>query len=151
MKFIKRNGHLEPAGPDTKQWVDGLKDFSVVVLNHKDPKRTLDQNSMIHAMYNQLARAMEQTNMEITAYCKLHHGVPILRRDDEEFREMYDRVFKGNITYEEKLSAMRWLPVTRVMTKKQLSEYTDEIIADFTSQGVPIVLPGDHHGFAEAG
>lgn len=143
--FIKSKGALVPIGAVTEQWANNRHEGSRVLLVTKEAKRSLDQNSMINAMYSQIAGAVEQTPMEVRHYCKLHHGVPILRRDDEDFRTLYDKTFKDILSYEDKLAAMKYLPVTRLMSKAQCSEYTDNIIADFTDQGVPIILPGDRY------
>lgn len=85
--------------------------------------RSLDQNAILHAWITQIATELrEQTAADIKAECKLHYGVPILRAEDEDFRAFYDRAIKC-LTYEQKLEAMRFVPVTSVMTVKQLSQF----------------------------
>lgn len=73
-------------------------------------------------------------------YCKLHHGVPILRAEDDEFREAYDGAIKG-LTYEQKLLVMRVFPVTSRMTTKQLTKYAEAVRDDFASRGVHLDFP----------
>lgn len=107
----------------------------------KEGKRSLPQNSFTHAWYAQLARELrEDDELGWKCYCKLHHGVPILRAEDSEFREAYDAAIKG-LTYEQKLGAMRILPVTSRMNKSQLSRYAEAIQADFRDKGVMLEFP----------
>lgn len=93
--------------------------YKFVKLNAKTGKaRSLDQNAISHAWYEQIARELREDDIiGHKCYCKLHHGVPILRAEDEEFREAYDAVIK-RLTYEQKLIAMRHWPVTSIMTKQ---------------------------------
>lgn len=103
--------------------------------------RSLDQNAISHAWYEQLARELREDDaLGWKCYCKLHHGVPILRAEDEEFREAYDATIKG-MTYEQKLMVMRMLPVSSLMTKPQLSKYLEAMQADFHRRGVRLEFP----------
>lgn len=103
--------------------------------------RSLDQNAISHAWYEQLARELKEDDaIGWKSYCKLHHGVPILRAEEEDFRESYDAAIKG-LTYEQKLKVMRILPVTSLMTKPQLSKYLDAVQADFLAKGVRLEFP----------
>lgn len=87
--------------------------------------RSLDQNSISHAWYEQISRELrEETPLGIKNFCKLHYGVPILRAENEEFRQQYDTVLKP-LSYDKKLLAMNFLPVTSLMTKAQLSQYLE--------------------------
>ena len=116
--------------------------YKYVKLNAKTGKsRSLDQNAISHAWYEQLARELREDDIVgWKCYCKLHHGVPILRAEDEEFREAYDAVIK-RLTYEQKLIAMRHWPVTSIMTKQQLSKYLEAMQEDFARRGVRLEFP----------
>ena len=106
--------------------------------------RSLDQNAISHAWYEQIARELREDDaLGWKAYCKLNHGVPILRAEDEEFREFYDHSIKPVLTYEQKLSAMKYLPVTSLMTKPQLSAYLEAMQTDFSRRGVMLSFPED--------
>ena len=103
--------------------------------------RSLDQNAISHAWYEQLARELKEDDaLGWKCYCKLHHGVPILRAEDEEFRECYDQTLKA-MSYEKKLSVMRYFPVTSIMTKPQLSKYLEAMREDFRRRGVLLEFP----------
>lgn len=103
--------------------------------------RTLPQNNITHVWYEQIARELpEDSTLGWRCYCKLHHGVPILRAEDGDFRDMYDTVIKGR-AYEEKLHVMKYLPVTSLMNRKQLSAYAEVVQADFYNRGVLLEFP----------
>ena len=104
-------------------------------------KRSLSQNDISHAWYEQLAREMREDDAEgWKSYCKLHHGVPILRTEDEDFRATYDKAIRP-LSYEQKLAVMKILPVTSLMTKAQLSRYLEAVQADFRAKGVWLEFP----------
>lgn len=103
--------------------------------------RSLDQNGISHVWYEQLARELREDDaLGYKCYCKLHHGVPILRAEDEDFKATYDSALK-NLSYEQKLQVMKYLPVTSLMTKAQLSKYLDAVQTDFLSMGVRLEYP----------
>lgn len=106
--------------------------------------RSLSQNAISHVWYGQVARELrEQTAEEVRCECKLRFGVPILRAEDEDFREMYDAAIKHHLSYEQKLKAMQYLPVTSLMTKKQLSRYLQDVQAEYAGRGVRLEFPAE--------
>ena len=104
--------------------------------------RTLDQNALSHALYEQLARELPEYDAKgWKRMCKLHYGVPILRADDEHFREFYDTALK-RLDYERKIAAMEYVPVTSIMSKTQLSRYIADMARSFAvERGVHLELP----------
>ncbi|WP_017907431.1 hypothetical protein [Xanthomonas sp. SHU 199] len=104
-------------------------------------KRSLDQNALAAVWYEQMAREDRQHDaLGHKCYCKLHHGVPILRAEDAEYRTFYDGAIKG-LSYEQKLVAMKFLPVTSLMTAEQLSKYLEAVQSDYASRGVHVQFP----------
>lgn len=104
--------------------------------------RSLDQNAISHAWYQQIARELREDDaLGWKCYSKLHCGVPILRTEDSEFCANYDLVIKP-LAYEKKLIAMRCWPVTSIMTKPQLSKYLEIMQGDFRVKGVMLEFPG---------
>lgn len=98
------------------------KYLRVSIKTGKD--RSLDQNAISHAWYEQVSRELrEGSALDVKCECKLRYGVPILRAEDDEFRAFYDGAVKHALTYEQKVQAMKFIPVTSLMTVKQLSEY----------------------------
>jgi len=80
---------------------------------------------------------------EVRAETKLRIGVPILRSEDDYFRERYDSHAKG-LPYETKLALMVEpfdFPVTRLMTVKQMNTYITKMLAYWDAQGASVMLP----------
>lgn len=103
--------------------------------------RSLDQNAISHAWYEQLARELREDDaLGWKCFAKLHLGVPLMRAEDAEFREAYDQVIKP-LSYEKKLIAMRCWPVTSIMTKPQLSKYLEMMQTEFMARGVMLEFP----------
>lgn len=106
-------------------------------------KRSLDQNALAAVWYEQMAREDRQEDaLGHKCYCKLHHGVPILRAEDAEFREFYDGALKG-LTYEQKRAAMKFVPVTSLMSADQLSRYLQSVQDDYWPRGIRVEFPKD--------
>lgn len=106
-------------------------------------RRSIPQNSISHAWYQDIAKVLREDDaLGWKCYCKLHHGIPILRAEDEEFKYIYDNSIKG-MTYEQKLMAMKFLPVTSLMNKDQLSKYLECVQVDFAKRGVSLEFPNE--------
>ena len=100
----------------------------------------LDQNAISHAWYNDIATQTADTPENVKCECKLRFGVPILRAEDPDFREMYDASILRSLSYEQKLRAMRYIPITSNMTKPQLSRYLEHIQMSYAQQGVVVTF-----------
>lgn len=114
-------------------------------LQWSDSKpRSLDQNALAHAWYHEISRTLgEDTPEGVKCECKLRFGVPILRAEDPDFIGFYDRAIKHNLTYEEKLKAMRYLPVTSLMDTQQLSQYLLDIQQSYVGR-VDLRFPDEY-------
>lgn len=114
------------------------------VVEEAPDHRSIPQNSLQWRWCSDASKQGDQSAEDYQAYCKLHFGIPILRRDSAEYREAYDRIIKP-LPYEQKLELQKapfeW-PVTRAMTKKQLTEYLDRVWQHFTGQGFRLTDPG---------
>lgn len=109
-----------------------------LTIKRATKKRTLDQNGQLRVWYEQIAKELPEDNLQgWERYCKLHHGVPILRADDEQFRQFYDKALKG-LDYEFKLKAMDYTPVTRLMITEQFNRYFEALQDDFLKRGVSL-------------
>ena len=105
--------------------------------------RTGAQNRLAQRWFTDIALQLgDQTHEEVRAVCKLRFGVPILRAENEAFRLSYDRVIKA-LPYEQKLAAIMAfdLPVTRMMTLKQMTAFMDEMHRHWTGQGIRLTDP----------
>lgn len=103
--------------------------------------RSIEQNAVMHGWFGQVARELRDDNERgVKRFCKLHFGVPILRSEDEEFREAYDQVVKP-LPYEDKLKAMDILPVTSRMTTIQLEVFMADMQDHYRKRGVSLEYP----------
>lgn len=113
------------------------KPITVTIEHGVIGKRSLDQNRLQRAWLGELAEQGDMSAEEYRAFCKLHFGVPILRHENDKFRQAYDTKVKWR-AYEEKLGFMAEpfdFPVTRLMTVKQHKKYLDAIYVYFTGRG----------------
>jgi len=111
----------------------------IVVEYSVGKQRSIPQNSLIYALYAEIARQQEgEDTQTIMRYCKLTLGVPILRAVDEQFRAFYDKSVRMTLSYEEKLEAMDFIPVTSLMKTKQGTKYIDSVIEHYAANGVHI-------------
>ena len=117
--------------------------ITVTVEQGHNGKRSNNQNKLQRLWINELASQGDMTAEEYRAFCKLHIGVPILRNENEKFRQSYDEHMKWR-DYQEKLRFMAEpfdFPVTRLMTVKQHKKFLDELYICFTSQGFILTDP----------
>ena len=103
--------------------------------------RTHAQNTMIFALYGDIARQSEDKSvLDVRRECKLHYGVPILRASDPVFCEWYDKSIKG-LNYEDKLLLMTYMDITSLFTVEQGTEYINTILQEYGKKGFSLVDP----------
>jgi hypothetical protein len=106
----------------------------------------VQQNKLQRLWLNEIAEQLgDQSAEEVRGYCKLTIGVPILRAENETFRERYDLIVKP-LPYEQKLALMMEpldFPITRLMTTKQATAYLDGVHRHFSEKGIVLTDPGD--------
>ncbi|MBH9537488.1 hypothetical protein [Novosphingopyxis sp. YJ-S2-01] len=114
--------------PVTVEWVQGRD-------------RSRDQNALMWLWATEAAgQRGDLTADEQQQEWKLHHGVPILREDSAEFREVYDRALKP-LPYEHKLEAMRFIPVTSEMKVRQMVRFLDTVQRESLQRGIRLTDP----------
>jgi hypothetical protein len=114
--------------PFTVEWVQGRD-------------RTRDQNALQFLWANEAATQLgDRTAEEVRQEWKLRLGVPILREDSADFREVYDGTIRP-LTYEQKVKAMAYLPVTSLMKVKQMVRYLDAVERECAEQGIRLTDP----------
>lgn len=80
------------------------------------------------------------TAAEVQREWKLIHGVPILREDNADFRDTYDRSIKP-LTYPQKLKAMDLIEVTSIMKVRQMVRFLDAIGQECAESGIKLTDP----------
>lgn len=103
--------------------------------------RSLDQNALQFKWAGEAAEQLgDRTADEVQREWKLTIGVPILRSEDDDFRAFYDEALRPR-TYEQKLAAMRYVPVTSIMSVPQFTRYLDEVFRQCQEQGINLTIP----------
>lgn len=114
--------------PITVEWIQGRD-------------RTRDQNALQWLWATEAAHQLgDRTADDMQREWKLRHGVPILREDSAEFREVYDRLIKP-LSYEEKVEAMRFIDVTSSMKVRQMVRFLDVVQRECIEQGLKLTDP----------
>ena len=125
---------------DVRELFERHKFLKMTIRTGKD--RSLDQNAISHCFYEQLARELKEDDaLGWKSFSKLTFGVPILRAEDSEFRTFYDAAIKNTLSYEQKLDAMKFMPITSLMEKPQFSQYLEAMQSFFLTKGVSLVFP----------
>jgi len=114
--------------PFTVEWVQGRD-------------RSRDQNALQWLWAQEAAQQFgDRTADEVQLEWKLRHGVPILREDSAEFRDLYDRALKP-LPYELKVEAMRFIPVTSMMKVRQMVRFLDTVQRECLTNGLRLTDP----------
>ena len=119
--------------------------YPMTVTITQGANRSGQQNRLAQRWYTDVSRQLEDlTHEEVRAYCKLDFGVPILRAENEAFRQSYDQTMK-HLPYEDKLAAIKAfdLPVTRLMTVKQMTAFMAEVQRHYAGQSIRLTDPMD--------
>lgn len=117
--------------------------YPITVTITQGDNRTGQQNRLAQRWFTDIARQLgDQTHEDVRAQCKLEIGVPILRAENEAFRQSYDATMK-HLPYATKLEAMKRLdlPVTRLMTVKQMTQFMDQMQQRWCSLGIRLTDP----------
>lgn len=137
-KIIRCPDHVEALAAQLK-----FREYPITVTWTQGEHRSSAQNRLAQQWFNDIARHLgDRSREEVRAECKMRFGVPILRAENEAFRISYDRVLK-HLPYEQKLAAIKdfELPVTSLMTVKQMTAFMDEMQHHWVAQGVRLTDP----------
>lgn len=114
--------------PLTVEWVQGRD-------------RSKQQNKLQWQWAGEVAEQLgDRTQDDVQAEWKLRHGIPILRADSPEFREVYDRNLKG-LPYPNKIEVVRFIDVTSAMKVRQMIQYLDTVERECRSMGLQLTQP----------
>lgn len=103
--------------------------------------RSLEQNRTAFLWAREAAEQRgDMTADEVRCEWKLHHGVPIMRSENEGYRAVYDAAIRP-LAHEHKLKAMRFYQVTSLMTTAQMTRYLETIQRECAEQGIDLTDP----------
>lgn len=137
-KIIRHHDHIDALAAMLR-----FRKLPITVTWTQGEVRSTAQNRLAQQWYSDITTQLgDQTREDVRAECKMRFGVPILRAENQAFQVSYDRVLK-HLPYEEKLQAIRDfdLPVTRLMTVKQMQAFLTEVQQHYIKQGVRLTDP----------
>lgn len=103
--------------------------------------RTRDQNALQWLWASEAANQRgDVTPTEVQHEWKLHHGVPILREESADFRELYDAMIRP-LPYPKKLALMALVDVTSDMTVRQMVRFLDTVHRECSEHGIRLTAP----------
>ena len=137
-KIIREPAHIdalvklltERKLPLTVSWVQGAS-------------KTDAQNKLAQRWFTDIARQLgDTTHEDVRADCKVTFGVPILCAENDAFRQSWTETF-APLSYEGVRKAVKNLdvPVTRLMTLKQMTAFMDAMQAHWGGMGVYLTDP----------
>jgi len=107
-----------------------------------DEDRSLKQNRLSFMWYQLRGSITGHGKIHERCLCKLHYGVPILMRDDDDFLRFFQKAL-APMAYQDQLDAMEFVPVTRLMTVKQFAEYLTDVDQESAKAGIMLPHPED--------
>ncbi len=116
---------------------------AVIEVKPETRSRTVEQNRLQRLWMLEAQEQGDMTAEEYRGYCKLHFGVPIMRAENEAFRELYDRYVR-HLPYEAKMAFMMVpfdFAVTRDMDTNQKKRYLDHVYMHLTGLGFKLTEP----------
>lgn len=128
---------------DLELWIKFLRARKLpqTVSTEDGRDRSLEQNRTQFMWAREASdQRGDMTAEEVRCEWKLHYAVPIMRAENDEWRETYDEVIKS-LPYEMKLKVMRIIPVTSEMNVRQMVAYLDTIQRECAEQGIRLTDP----------
>ncbi len=114
----------------------GRSKFLRMIVREK--VRSLNQNDQAHVWYEQISLELrEDTPLGVKCISKLNVGVPMMRAIDSDFREFYDKFIRPK-PYDDKVDAMKYVPVTSLMPVDTASQYLEELQRFWAQRGVTL-------------
>ena len=109
------------------------KEVIRVHIHTVEDDRTLQQNALQHKWYQEIAKQRgDMMPIEVKCECKLLIGIPLLCAHDSDFGEKWQAV-AVNMEHESLLYLMKYFDVTSLFTKKQATEYMNEIQMQYSN------------------
>jgi hypothetical protein len=131
---------LAPANAECEEFI-GKAPATVYLKPLTNAKqRSLSQNALMWKWYDEIARFQGVSVDHAHRFSKLHHGVPILRRDSEDFRKIYDAHIKPH-EYVAKLEMIGLVDVTSALNTAQCTELCETLISYWGEQGLSLTIP----------
>lgn len=120
--------------------VDTLDPPVVVEIKPYKKDRSLAQNRLSFIWYKERAEQQGTTPEYEHRLCKLRYGCPLLLAVDEDFARVFMQVVEP-LDYEDRIKAMKYIPVTRSLNVTQMSDYLSAIEQESAQHGIILTRP----------
>ena len=127
---------------DRAGWVRFLEaqDLPLTVSAVKGAKRSSPQNATLHKWFGQIADEYGDSTAAIKAECKLRFGLPIMEAERPEWVAEWQPLY-GPLHYRMRVKLFECIPMTSLMTVKQMSAFMDAIQREYRAQGIALIDP----------
>lgn len=127
---------------DLQQWVNFLtgQAFPMTASYVSGAKRTNPQNATAAMWYAQIGAETGETPAQVKARCKLTHGRLIMQKDRPDWVTEWEPLY-APIPHHMRLKLFEALPLTRLLTTRQMSEYLDAVKREHEEMGIELVDP----------
>jgi hypothetical protein len=127
---------------DRHAWVAfvAAQPLPLTVTAIKGARRSLPQNSTLHLWTGQIAAETGQSQAEAKAEIKLRFGLPIMERDNPAWVAKWEPLY-GPLPHHMRLRLFEALPLTSLLTTRQMAELMDAIQKEYLAQGISLVDP----------
>lgn len=127
---------------DRHAWVAFIaaQPLPITVTAIKGARRSLPQNSTLHLWTGQIAAETGQSQAEAKAEIKLRFGLPIMERDNPEWVAKWAPLY-GPLPYAMRLRLFEAIPLTSLLTTRQMAEMMDAIQKEYIAQGIALHDP----------
>lgn len=113
--------------------------ITVSAIDGRD--RTGQQNRLMWLWAGEASQQRGDVTLdEVQREWKLNVGIPILCESSPEYRGFCTLTLKG-LNYEQRLAAMRFVPVTSQMSVKQMVQFMDTVQRECLEQGIKLTDP----------
>lgn len=104
--------------------------------------RTIPQNSLLHMWFNDISKHLgDTTPAQVKGDCHYKWGLPIRLRDPQFAWLWNESAGKLSEERQRKVLQTRCFAISSGMNKADLTEYMDEISADYVPRGVRLTDP----------
>jgi len=127
---------------DRKAWLTfvSAQPLPCTVSLTKGARRSLPQNSTAAKWYAQISAETGDTPAEVKALCKWRYGKPIMEAEKPEWVEKWEPLYSP-LPYMMQLRLFEVIPLTSLMTTRQMSAYMDAVQQEYRAQGVALIDP----------
>lgn len=129
---------------DRKAWLAFMsaQPLPCTVSLTKGARRSLPQNSLFHSWVGQIAMETGETQGAAKGEVKLRYGLPIMERDNPAWMAKWEPLY-GPLNYAQRVVLFEILPMTSLMTTRQMKELMDGMQRDYLQQGIMLIDPDD--------